>query len=116
MMMKIVDITATFVSSFQGHKTNLSSQIEKDIANFIEGMTALGFGPTMLEFQDLVKDFVEMKSTKTCFTDNRPEYDWVQSFLKCHKLRFKKGGQMQVARKNVTLDPFVVYGYYEIPK
>ena len=48
----------------------------------------------MLEFQDLVKDFVEMKSIKTHFTDNKPGYDWVQSFLKRHKLSFKKGGQM----------------------
>ena len=48
----------------------------------------------MLEFQDLVKDFVEMKSIKTHFTDNKPGYDWVQSFLKRHKLSFKKGGHV----------------------
>ena len=57
-------------------------------------MAALGFGPTMLKFQDLVKDFVEMKSIETRFTSNRPGYDWVQSFPKHHKLIFKKGGQM----------------------
>ena len=94
MMMKKVDIIVTFVSSFLGCKTDLSSEIEKDIANFIKSMAALGFGSAMLEFQDLVKDFVEMKSIKTCFTDNRPWYDWVQSFLKHHKLGFKKRGQM----------------------
>ena len=78
-MMMMVDITVSFISSFQGCKTNLSPEIEKDIANFIKGMVALGFGPKMLEFQDLVKDFVVVKSIKTCFTDNRPGYDWVQS-------------------------------------
>ena len=104
----------TFVSYFRGCKTDLSSEIEKDITNFIKSMAALDFGPTMLEFQDLVKDSVEMKSIKTCFTDNRLGYDWVQSFLKCHKLISKKGGQMQLARKNVTSDPFIVYGYYKI--
>ena len=77
-----------------------------------KSMEALGFGSTMLEFQDLVKDFVEMKSIKACFTDNRSQYDWVQSFLERHKLGFKKRWQMQLARKNVTSDPFVVYGYY----
>ena len=81
-----------------------------------KSMEALGFGSTMLEFQDLVKDFEEMKSIKTRFTDNRPGYDWVQSFLKWHKLSFKKGEQMQLARKNVMSDPFVVYGHYEILK
>ena len=103
----------TFVS-FQSRKTDLSSEIEKDITNFIKSMAALDFGPTVLEFQDLVKDSVEMKSIKTCFTDNRPGYDWGQSFLKCHKLISKKGGQMQLARKNITSDPFVVYRYYKI--
>ena len=67
-------------------------------------MTALGFGQTMLKFQDLVKNFVEMKSIKTQFTDNRPGYDWVQFFLKYHTLSSKKGRQMQLARKNVTSD------------
>ena len=63
-----MDLTVAFVSSFQGCKTDLS-EIEKDIVNFIKSMTAFGFGPTMLKFQDLVKDFVEMKSIKTHFTD-----------------------------------------------
>ena len=31
-----------------------------------------------------------------------------------HKLSFKKRGQMQLARKNVTSDPFVMYGYSEM--
>ena len=66
----------------------------ESIADYIKSMAALGFGPTMLEFQDLVKDFVEMKSIKTHFTNNRPGYDWVQSFPKHHKLIFKKEGQM----------------------
>ena len=69
------DDDVTFVSSFQGRKTDLPSEIEKDIANFNKSMAALGFGSTMLEFQDLVKDFEEMKSIKTRFTDNRPGYD-----------------------------------------
>ena len=68
----------------------------------------------MLEFQELIKDFVEKKSIKTRLTDNRLGYDWVQFFLKRHKLSFKKGQQMQLARKNVTSNPFTVYGYYEI--
>ena len=30
--------------------------------------------------------------------------------------QFKKRGQMQLAKRNLTSDPFVVYGYYEMLK
>ena len=36
-----------------------------------------------------------------------------QLFMR-HCLGLKKGGQMQLARKNVTSDPFVVYSFYEM--
>ena len=50
---------------------------------------------------------------QTRFKDNCPGYDWTHSFLKQHKLSFKKGGQMQLSRKNVTSDLFVIYEFYE---
>ena len=34
----MVDMTVTFVSSFQGRKTDLSSETEKDIANFTKSI------------------------------------------------------------------------------
>ena len=55
-----------------------------------------------------------MKDLTTRFKDNMPGPDWVRSFLKRHKLSLKKGGQMQLARKNVTSDPFVIYRLYEV--
>ena len=49
----------------------------------------------------------------TKFTDNRPGHDCARNFLKCYNFTLKKGGQMQLARKSVTSNPFVIYGYYE---
>lgn len=43
-----------------------------------------------------------------------PGLDWTRAFLKRHRLSMKKGGQMQIARKNVTSDPFVIYRFYEL--
>ncbi|XP_057291107.1 uncharacterized protein LOC130613783 [Hydractinia symbiolongicarpus] len=54
-----------------------------------------------------------MKNLKTRFKNNMPGHDWTRSFLKRHKLSLKKGGQMQLARKNVTSDPFVIYRFFE---
>ena len=36
--------------------------------------------------------------------------------MKRRNLRFKTGGQMHIARKNVTLDPFEIYGFYDLLK
>lgn len=53
-------------------------------------MATLGFGSTMVEFSDLLKDFVVLKSTMKHFTNNRPDYNWMSSFLEWHKLSFKE--------------------------
>lgn len=77
-------------------------------------MSELGFGPTLKEFQEIVRDYLELMEIKTNFKDNRPGYEWTSNFLKRHKLSLKKGGQMELARKSVTSDPFVIYGFFEL--
>ena len=72
-----------------------------------------GFGPTLVEFIDLMQELVTLRDYQTQFKDNLPGYDWTHSFLKRHKLSLKKGDQMQLARNNVTSDPFVIYEFYE---
>ena len=79
-------------------------------------MASLGFGPTLAEMIDLVRDYVIANNIKTPFKDDRPGYDWASAFMKRHRLNLKKGGQMQIARKSVTSDPFVIYGFYEMLK
>ena len=74
-IMRMVELLLLLFLTSRFAKPIYHQKLKKGIANFIKSMAALGFGPTMLEFQHLVKDFVEMKSMKTRFTDNRPEYD-----------------------------------------
>jgi hypothetical protein len=77
-------------------------------------MEKMGLGPTIAEFQGIIQDYLVANEIDTRFKDNRPGRDWVTSFLKRHMLTLKKGGMMQMARKSVTSDPFVIYGYYDL--
>ena len=79
-------------------------------------MLECSFGPTFLESIDLVQEFITLRDYQTRFKDSCPGCDWTHSFLKQHKLSLKKGGQMQLARKNVTSDLFVMYDFYETAK
>ncbi|XP_037794933.1 uncharacterized protein LOC119590332 [Penaeus monodon] len=64
--------------------------------------------------RDIVHDYLIANEISTPFKDNRPGRDWVNSFLLRHNMTLKKGGQMQLARKSVTSDPFVIYGFYDM--
>ena len=79
-------------------------------------MIEIGFGFTLTELREIGQDYIQLKQLKTWFVNDYPGYDWTTSFLKRHKLSLKKGDKMQLPRENVTLDPFVVYGYYEMLK
>ena len=50
------------------------------------------------------------------FKNNTPGKDWIKSFLDRNGLTLKKGGMMQLARKSVTSDPFIEYGFYYTPE
>ena len=82
--------------------------------NISKKMTELGFGPTMQELWYIIQDFVNINGIVTPFTDGLARYDWTVNFMERHNLVLKKGGLMQIARKSVTSDPFVMHGFYEI--
>ena len=50
----------------------------------------------------------------TPFTDGMPGYEWTVKFMDRHNLASKKVGLMQLARKSVTPDPSVIYGFFEL--
>ena len=77
-------------------------------------MEELGFGPTRKALTEMVADYVLANEIITNFSDDKPGYDWLQGFMHRHGLALKKGGVMQIARKNVTSDPFVIYGFYDL--
>ena len=74
----------------------------------------MGLGPTLLEFREIVKDFLLANGLETVFNDGMPGYDWATAFMRRHNMTLKTGGMMQLARKSVTSDPFVIYGFYDI--
>ena len=76
-------------------------------------MLECGLGPTLVEFINLVLEFVTLRDLQTRYKDNSPGYDWTHSFLKQNILCLKKGGQVQLAWKNVTSDPLVIYEFHE---
>ncbi|MCL4152262.1 UNVERIFIED_CONTAM: hypothetical protein GTU68_060681 [Idotea baltica] len=97
----------------QGRKTALLQQLELTLVDMLKRMEAMGLGPTISEFQEILADYISNNEIPTRFVNNKPGKDWVFKFLQRHKLTLKKGGMMQLARKSVTSDPFVIYDFYE---
>lgn len=88
--------------------------MEEKIADTIKRMEKMGLGPTLLEFREIVKDFLLANGLETVFKDGMPGYEWATAFMHRHNMTLKTGGMMQLARKSVTSDPFVIYGFYEL--
>ena len=98
----------------RGQKPMLSADIKNNLGICIRKMEQLGFGPTLNEMIEIVQDYVLGNNITTQWRDDRPGYDWAKSFMARQKLSLKKSGLMQLARKNVTADPFVIYGLYTL--
>lgn len=98
----------------QGPKLIFSVETEQKLASCVKRMAELGFGPTMEEFREIVHDYLCANEITHLFKDKPPGYDWTKSFMDRHRLTLKKHGLMQLARKNVTSDPFVIYGFYSL--
>ena len=77
-------------------------------------MTQLGFEATFGETRNIVHEYVVTNSLETPVTNGKPGYNWCSDFFKRHHLSVKKSGLMQIARKTVTSDPFVIYELYEL--
>ena len=101
------------MQSPRGRSQTLTPQLETNLVDAVKRMEAMGLGPTMHQFRIIVKDYVLLNNISCRFKDGMPGPDWVNNFMKRHNLMLKKGGQMQIARKNVTSDPFVINGFYD---
>ena len=98
----------------QGRKQRVPHETELKLATYIRRMADLGFGPTKGELVEIVHDYLEANNLSYLFNYKRPGDDWTSNFMKRHRLTLKKAGLMQIARKNVTSDPFVIYGFYDL--
>lgn len=82
----------------------------------LKQMEKMGMGPTLLEFRELVRDYHLANKIDTSFKESLAGYEWSVAFMKRHRITLKRGGMMQLARKSVTSDPFVIYGFYNLIK
>lgn len=98
----------------RGRKPRLSAATEEKLATCIRQMAGLGFGPTLEELKVIVFYYLEANELGHVFDDKKPGDDWANNFMRRHKLSLKKAGLMQIARKNVTSDPFVIYEFYSL--
>ena len=79
-------------------------------------MSETGFSPTLTELREILQDYVHLKQLKTRFVNDYPGFNGTISFFKRHKLSSKKGGQVQLARKNVfttAMNQLPFGGYFQ---
>ena len=98
----------------RGRSFALDPKLEEKLVKLLKGMESMGLGPRATDFRLLLKDYLDANEINTRFKDNLPGREWLSNFMQRHRLVLKKGGQMQLARKNVTSDPFIVYGFYDL--
>lgn len=74
-------------------------------------MSRWGFGLLKEEIKEVVQEFVTIHNIKTPFKNNRPCDDWFLAFKNRHN---KKPEGLEIAWRNITSDPFIVYGFYTL--
>ena len=73
------------------------------------------FSPIRDEILNLVSEYLNKNNIVVpAFKDNRPGYDWFNSFMERNKLSLKKANMICSARKPATANPFIVYDFYDI--
>lgn len=102
-------------SSTQGRPTVLPSDVEQQIAANLRTMEKWGYGLSVEEFKEKIRDFVALNNISNPFKNNTPGDDWVNSFRKRHNLSLKKPQSLEYCRKKAT-DPFLVNEYFDILK
>ena len=74
----------------------------------------LGFSPTKIDIQNLVKNYVVEHNLKTPFKNNCPGKDWIREFMNRNNLSLKKANMISSARKSSTANPFIIYDFYDV--
>ena len=116
LMKRIAVKAGTAVLQARGRKPILSQTVEDCLGVCIRKMEQLGFGPTLEEMRQIVRDYVVKNEIETIWGEELPGKEWCAHFMKRQRLSLKKSGLMQIARMNVTSDPYVIYGFYDILK
>lgn len=80
----------------QGGRCALSKELENTLVDLQKKMEQMGMGPSVIEFIEIVHDYLVSSEVVTKFTDNRPGRHWARNFLQRYNYTLKKGGQMQL--------------------
>lgn len=96
-----------------GRPTAIPVEEETELADLLKTMSPWGLGLLKEEIKEVVQEFVTIHNIKTPFKNNRPGDDWFLAFKNRHN---KKPEVLEIARRNITSDPFIVYGFYTLLK
>ena len=96
-----------------GRKTAIPLAEEEELAESLKTMSRWGFGLLKEEIKNVVHEYVIKHNIKTAFKNNRPGVDWFLAFKERHNLAVKKPESLEVTRRNVTSDPFIIYDLYK---
>lgn len=97
-----------------GNERLHSALKQRKIKDALLRLHEMRFGPTLTEFRERIHDYILANEILTPFTNDWPGYEWAAGFMEQRKLTPQKSGTIQVKRKNVTSEPFLIYGYYEV--
>ena len=88
------------LASLSGRKPAIPAETELKLSQCIAVLCNLGFSPTREEILNLVRDYLNANNINiSTFKDNRPGYDWFNSFMGRNNLSLKKANMICIARK-----------------
>ena len=103
---RVKEEAGLFTREKQGRTPALPT-IEEKLAECIIQMALLGFGPTRTESIDIIHEYIVANRIRTRFKNDRPSYDWLNSFMMRHQLKLKKGGKCRLPGKMLSLTPLL---------
>lgn len=94
-----------------GRSTDLSAEIEADLANNLNTLNKWGFGLARKEILSLVGTYVKENKIATRFKNGIPGKDWFIGFCKRHNLSCKKPVKRQSIRTERTT-PEIIQNFF----
>ena len=115
MRYRIRHLNAGTPVTHSGGQLSLTEETEEKLARCISELCRLGFSVTVNEIIELVAEYLSVNNIIiTKFKDNKQGTYWLSGFMKRHNLSLKKAEMICLARKSVTENPFIIFGFYDI--
>ncbi|GBN10631.1 hypothetical protein AVEN_238474-1 [Araneus ventricosus] len=96
-----------------GRPNEISAESEQKFSEYLKIAGKYGYGYSRCEIQDLVSEFVKEEGIKTRWSDGKPGYQWLTTFLRRHpEINCRKDDHIAHEQLN-NVDPFMVYQFYD---